>query len=318
MSLDPRILKRLKNMALSAYCDFNLKWQTKEKLIGLVEVSVELGYESVVVNNHIQSLQGSKGKKQIEKSFITPPSEILLEEKTINSLQCHGKPIEQLSRLTAVLQDASNTHRLGNPDILVYDILAVQPTDEKTFQLACKTLEVDVICLNFTENLGFSLKRQLLNLAASRGIHFEIIYSPALASSQVKRNVISNALSLVKAICGKNIIISSGAEQPIDLRSPYDVINLARLFGLNHSQAKDALCKNCRAVLMHAKSRKTCKSVILVKSISMLESKKKWILNTKSQNENVSDNDDEDDSSESVDDDEPEIKKIKMSPLSRK
>uniref|UniRef100_A0A2C9LS03 Uncharacterized protein n=1 Tax=Biomphalaria glabrata TaxID=6526 RepID=A0A2C9LS03_BIOGL len=296
-------------MALPAYCDFNIKCQTPEKLFDLIEVATELGYESVIVNNNLQSLQGSKEKKKDQKIKITPPSEILLNEKSIASLQSKGKKIQQLSRITAVLQDDSNTHKLGNADLQMYDILAVQPTSSKTFQLACETLEVDIICLDLTETIGFVLKRQLLSLAASRGIHFEIQYGPALTNSTVKRQVISNALNLVAATCQKNILISSGAENPIDLRSPYDVINLGRLFGLNHSQAKDAVCKNCRAVLMHAKSRKTCKSVVLVKNISTLESKKRWLL--KAYSDELS-NSDEDSLKEREEEDEPEAKKIKL------
>ncbi|EMP24609.1 Ribonuclease P protein subunit p30 [Chelonia mydas] len=42
----------------------------------------------------------------------------------------------------------------------------------------------------------------------------------------MRRYTISNALSLMQICKGKNIIISSAAERPLELRGPYDVANL--------------------------------------------------------------------------------------------
>ena len=39
--------------------------------------------------------------------------------------------------------------------------------------------------------------------AIKRGIHFEIMYSPALKDNSVKRTIISNALSLTRVSRGK-------------------------------------------------------------------------------------------------------------------
>ncbi|XP_059173269.1 ribonuclease P protein subunit p30-like [Physella acuta] len=305
-------------MAPPVFSDMNLVWSSSTTLLDMIEIAIELGFERIAVNKFISSLEGGKGKKHNEKFAVSQPSDILLNEESLKSLTLKGKKFEQLSRITAVIKDASNTHRLGSPDIQSYDIIAVQPTNEKTFQLACSTLDIDLISLNFTESLGFSLRRQLINLAASRGIFFEIVYSPALINNQAKRYIIANAMSLINAAGGKNIIISSSAEKPIDLRSPMDVMNLARLFGLNHFQAKSAISINCRAVLKHAETRKTCKSVVSVKTITPKEA---WILklqskeqqqvgSSSSQDEDSEDDDDDDDDSSAQD--EPKLKKKKL------
>ncbi|KAK3759218.1 hypothetical protein RRG08_054939 [Elysia crispata] len=267
-------------MALPLYADLSIPYQSLELVHELVDFSCELGFERVAINNVVKSLQSGKTKKQGGKplSVIQPPSQILLNEASITALKAKRPKFHQISRFTTVLDDASNTHRLGTPEVQSYDIIAVQPTDEKTFQLACSTLDVDIICLNFTEQLGFTPKRPLIKLAIKRGIHFEIVYSPALKDNSVKRNIISNAMSLISVSRGKGVIISSGADKPIDLRSPWDVVNLGKLFGLSPLQAKDSICKNCRAVLKHAEARKTCKTVISVADISHLKSDEKWIL----------------------------------------
>uniref|UniRef100_A0A0B6ZST8 RNase P subunit p30 n=1 Tax=Arion vulgaris TaxID=1028688 RepID=A0A0B6ZST8_9EUPU len=218
-------------MAPPLYTDLNVPLQSVIKLSDILELGLELGFEQFAINYTAPSLQGGKGKKN-EKLVVPPPTEILLNDESVREMQKRYPSFKQLSRFTAVLEDASNTHRLGATDIQAYDIIAVQATSEKTFQLACSTLDVDIISLNFSENLGFSLKRPMVKMAAKRGIHFEIVFSPALLDNSVKRNIISNALSLVRTGGGKNIILSSGSKQPLDLRSPYDVVNLAKLLVL--------------------------------------------------------------------------------------
>ncbi|GFS26283.1 ribonuclease P protein subunit p30 [Elysia marginata] len=241
---------------------------------------MRVGFERVAINNVVKGLQSGKTKKQAGKpqSVIKPPSNILLNEATMQALQTKQPKLQQVSRFTTVLDDFSNTHRLSTPEVQAYDIIAVQPTDEKTFQLACSTLDVDIICLNFSEQLGFSLKRPLIKLAIKRGIHFEILYSPALKDNSVKRNIISNSMSLINISRGKGVIISSGAQKPIELRSPWDVINLGKVFGLSQLQAKDSISRNCRAVLKHGEARKTCKTVISVADASKLKPDEEWIL----------------------------------------
>ncbi|RUS73958.1 hypothetical protein EGW08_018273 [Elysia chlorotica] len=302
-------------MALPLYADLSIPYQPAELVHELVDFACELGFERIAINNVVHSLQSGKGKKKGGKpqSDIQPPSQILLNEASITALKAKRPKFHLVSRFTTVLDDVSNTHRLGSPEVQSYDIIAVQPTDEKTFQLACSTLDVDIICLNFTEQLGFVPKRPLLKLAIKRGIHFEIVYSPALKDNSVKRNIISNAMSLISVSRGKGVIISSGAEKLIDLRSPWDVVNLGKLFGLNPLQAKDSICKNCRAVLKHAEARKTCKTVVSVADVSHLKPDEKWILQSsrteamheqqkqhsdQSSEEEDSDNDDGDDDSD--------------------
>ena len=47
--------------------------------------------------------------------------------------------------------------------------------------------------------------------------------APAAAT---RRNLISNALNLVRVTKGRNLLISSGAFKALELRGPYDVANL--------------------------------------------------------------------------------------------
>ena len=109
------------------------------------------------------------------------------------------------------------------------------PTTEQAFLTACESLDVDIISLDLSTRLAFSIKPKQVKLAISRGIHFEISYAPAIRGSIVfidfsdsscRRNIISGAQSLIRATKGKNTFVSSAARTALELRGPYDIMNL--------------------------------------------------------------------------------------------
>ncbi|XP_009998409.1 PREDICTED: ribonuclease P protein subunit p30 [Chaetura pelagica] len=182
----------------------------------------------------------------------------------------HGtsKRIKVLTRLTLVVSDPShcNLLRSTSANIRLYDIIAVFPKNEKLFHIACTTLDVDLVCINVTEKLPFYFRRPPVNMAIDRGIYFELLYTPAIKDSTMRRYTISNAISLMQICKGKNIVISSAAERPLELRGPYDVANLkggrGLLFGLSESEAKAAVSTNCRATILHGETRKSACGVV--------------------------------------------------------
>eukprot|EP00054_Salpingoeca_dolichothecata_P021933 m.142048 g.142048 ORF g.142048 m.142048 type:complete len:118 (+) comp24169_c0_seq2:249-602(+) len=83
--------------------------------------------------------------------------------------------------------------------------------------------------------------------------------------ASARRQLICNVVGLVNVTKGKNIIFTSQATNALRLRSPYDIMNLGRLFGLNQAVSKMAVSTNCRAVLLRGKTRaETAKSTISV------------------------------------------------------
>ena len=59
-----------------------------------------------------------------------------------------------------------------------------------------------------------------------RGVVFEIDVAPALRDVAARRNLIANALVLVRALKAKHCVVTCGAASCIELRGPYDLINL--------------------------------------------------------------------------------------------
>ncbi|XP_073541647.1 ribonuclease P protein subunit p30 isoform X2 [Phyllobates terribilis] len=218
---------------MAVFVDLNItNCMEVKKMQSIIEMAAHLGYSAVAIN-HVAEFE----KKKVGKST----------------------PINILSRLTIKASDPShyNVLRSTSPVTRLYDIVAVYPTTEKLFHAACTNIDVDMICINVTEKSPFFFKRPSINSAIERGIFFELIYSPAIKDSTIRRYTISNAINLMEICKGKNVILSSGAEKPLDLRGPYDVATLGLLFGLPERSSKAALSTNCRAALLHGETRKT-------------------------------------------------------------
>ncbi|XP_037681637.1 ribonuclease P protein subunit p30-like [Choloepus didactylus] len=155
-----------------------------------------------------------------------------------------------------------NILRATSSRVQLYDIVAVFPKTEKLFHVACTHLDVDLVCITVTEKLPFYFKRPPINVAIDRGLCFELFYSPAIKDSTMRRYTISNTLNLMQVCKGKNVILSSAAERPLEMRGPYDVANLGLLFGLSESDAKAAVSTNCTVALLHVETRKTTFGII--------------------------------------------------------
>lgn len=94
----------------------------------------------------------------------------------------------RLTRLTIQLESVKDrlTINNNNPVFSSYDLIAVEPMNEKAFQYACNNMEVDIITLDCSQRLDFYLKNTTCNIALQRGIHFEICYSPSIIGKKKK------------------------------------------------------------------------------------------------------------------------------------
>ena len=96
----------------------------------------------------------------------------------------------------------------------------------------------------------------------------EICYSAGLGVSGgdpagARRNLISNATQLIRATRGRGIIISSEARSALGCRGPFDVINLAAVWGLTQEKGREAVGNEARAVIVMAQlKRRSFRGVI--------------------------------------------------------
>ncbi|XP_006831508.1 PREDICTED: ribonuclease P protein subunit p30 [Chrysochloris asiatica] len=160
-----------------------------------------------------------------KKQEIEKPVAVSELFTTLPIVQGKSRPIKILTRLTIIISDPShcNVLRATSSRVRLYDIVAVFPKTEKLFHVACTHLDVDLVCITVKEKLPFYFKRPPINV---------------------------------------NVIISSAAEGPLEIRGPYDVANLGLLFGLSESDAKAAVSSTCRAALLHGETRKTAFGIV--------------------------------------------------------
>lgn len=225
--------------------DLNLPYSSNHvELHNSLSFQAELGYTIVALSLSVTGKLPSS-PQSIPTSALTVPESIQ----------------KVLTRLNITISDATQNHRLSS-FLPHYDLLALRPTNEKSLQLCCSSLECDLISLDFSQRLPFILKFKTVASALQRGIRFEICYSSGIAnstgpSSDARRNLISGAAALIRATRGRGIILSSEAKNALSVRGPYDVMNLAQLWGLGQERGKEAICEEAAKVVRLAKIKRT-------------------------------------------------------------
>jgi ribonuclease P/MRP protein subunit RPP1 len=203
--------------------------------------AAELGYSTIALS------------LQITGKLPSTPTPI-----PISSLPIPKQITTVLSRITVTIADTTQNHRLSSltPH---YNLVALRPTNEKALQLSCNSLECDLISLDLSARLPFILKFKTVSSALQRGIRFEICYGPGIGSStaDARRNLIGGAASLIRATRGRGIILSSEARNALGIRGPYDVMNLAQVWGLGQERGKEALCEEAGKVVRLAGMKRT-------------------------------------------------------------
>ncbi|KAM6964516.1 ribonuclease P protein subunit p30 isoform 2-T2 [Tautogolabrus adspersus] len=209
---------------MSVFMDLNLSYTAdKSRMQSLIETAAHLGYSTIAINYTYELT--------IKKSKVPVPTPIkdLIDKLPIVQGRC--RPIRVLNRLTVLMTEQCHFKKTGR-EFSAFDLLAVQPSTEKLFH------------------------------AVERGIMFELSYSAAIRDSTMRRYTIANAVALVDTCKGKNLILSSAAETPLELRGPYDISNLGLLFGLSDGDAKEAVSSTCRSVVLHGETRKTAGGIV--------------------------------------------------------
>ncbi|XP_076906847.1 uncharacterized protein LOC143563113 [Bidens hawaiensis] len=234
----------------------------KSTRLKLTIKAMELGYSGVAYNRTITGVMSEADRCSIA---LFPLESVLKVSPSIsNAVSFHRRlvnvsnttPFRQYTRITVVVETPAQGACLnsGNPVLKSYNIVAVRPVKQEVFDLACKSYEVDIIAIDFSET-RFRLKQPLIKAAIERGVCFEITYS-GLLDAQLRRQMISNAKLLVDWTRGKNIIFSSAAASVTEFRGPYDVANLACLLGFSMERAKAIVSKTCRTLLENSLRKK--------------------------------------------------------------
>lgn len=260
-----------------------------ERTLNMVRRAIKMGYDSVVINIDIGLFGsidepkpdlGKHKKKKRAKSDLpsTPiadsiPDPFLVDPSNLDlsSLEIAGKKFRQFSRLTATV-DGNSIHKLQHHSKLkLFDILALRILDEQLLlTLQRKGDFVDLITLDLSDTyFPWLWKSKLIQSCIDAGISFELCYAKVLSSSEHRRQFFANARQLMEVSRrGKGIVLSSGAEDLLGLRGPFDAANLCVLFGLSSKDGRKFVSANAKHVLLRCQSRKTLKMAIHVTKLN--------------------------------------------------
>eukprot|EP00871_Galdieria_phlegrea_P002571 jgi/Galph1/3314/GphlegSOOS_G1975.1 len=226
----------------------------------IIQRICQLGYDGFAFN-HIVRGKPSRDKFRTIEEVKSPAGDIENLVLETQDYKGRGRSLKQWTRITFVINEQVDVsdyimHVLNasNPILRSYDIIAVQPATEKLLQ-QCLQFDIDIVTMDLNEKLPFHLKRPQVHVMNSRNIKFELCYSNLLQPSTVRQRVIANACSLVKTLKSELIVLSSGALDPMSLRSPYDIMHMALFLGMNEHQARSAIAENPMDVINASSQR---------------------------------------------------------------
>lgn len=228
----------------------------------------KLGYSTIAIDTFVEEpndepkKKKKKGEGKEKKDYLPPPSEVpknVSEDNKLNILQ----------RVTIEFSDSSVAHKINQSDnIKKYDIIAVVPKTLQAFQYACGAMDVDIITFVPESRIPFKISRKLYRQAVERGIFFELMYSPAIKDSTSRKNIISTAHIYHAVGKSKNIVLSSAAENCMQVRDVHDVINLGFILGLNSNESLEVIRNNTRRLILKAEGRKCGKHYMTITALN--------------------------------------------------
>ncbi|XP_052870605.1 ribonuclease P protein subunit p30-like [Anopheles cruzii] len=225
-------------------------------LKSIIREAIDLGYRNVAIEQTCDLCR----PEDVNKKQDPIPVPYCLKELKAK----YGGQIKLVNRLTVAFSDASVSLLLNKSNNLrAYNLVAALPTNESSFQYACQTLPCDIITYN-SGTIQVRMNRKYYYLAVERNIVFEIKYAPAIVSSADRKRTIERSHRYHAYGKSKNVIISSGAQDQFQLRSPYDIANLGLIFGLSEEQSKESVRGVANRVLLSAEGRRFGKAGVVI------------------------------------------------------
>ncbi|PIC33430.1 hypothetical protein B9Z55_013412 [Caenorhabditis nigoni] len=278
------------------YADLNIKHINPENTLAMVKRAIRMGYDTVAINVDLgdiadyyteldmlwtpgnkSNVDGEPPKKKkkknqrkdeladgiagiLKKKLIPPPHFVDVSQLDFSDLEKRGKVFRQFSRITFTANEQVVINKVFiHPTVLSYDIVAVRPGDSSVIDtLSRKTELFDIITIDhLEENRGKWLSgSKVMDRIRNDGVFYEIAYAESLMPA-TRKNTLFNGRVLIRSLKSKNVIICSGAETMLDLRSPVDVMNMSLLWGVANNEARKMISGFPKNLLLQAECRGT-------------------------------------------------------------
>ena len=260
---------------MNFYCDLCLNKKDESNNLNfneLLSCSILDNYQILSINQNRKGIIPEE-KNHSKNNILN--KELLQELYTKNSLKflnvqkkdlINWDKIKIYNRLTIEISDQKEIYQLtkSNNYLKSFDILVVKPKNDKILENCLMTeLNCDIINLDLYEKFSFIQKKKLFQTAADKGMFFEVEYGKFITDNESRSNFISNFILLNQVLKGKNLIISSGAENLFMQRSPEDVITiLETIFDMKKHNAFKMITENPIKAILKSKQRKLYKTTV--------------------------------------------------------
>ncbi|GIX62270.1 PHP domain-like protein [Babesia caballi] len=137
-------------------------------------------------------------------------------------------------RITVILHDGFQPNSFNKiADSRDYDVVAVMPTTQKTFQAACETLNCDLISLDYYCHYAhFKVRRGMVTAALHRGCFFEVTMATldhverSAETADRARRFRSHLTGVLHYIPLKRLALSPGHLQPSGVVEPRTFVGM--------------------------------------------------------------------------------------------
>ncbi|XP_016968673.1 ribonuclease P protein subunit p30 [Drosophila biarmipes] len=241
------------------FYDFSIPFNKDDSVMrALLKELVELGYKTIAIDQSFDHSKKDAGKRG---------SEMFPEPHKIEHLRREFQDkLRILQRITILYVDVNVAHAMSvSLNLRKFNLVAGQPKTDAALTHCCTAFNGDLITFDPVAGSRLLVNRKAYQVAVRRGMFFEIKYAPAIVDSNNRKDMIKLAQNYCTKGKSKNIIFSSGAAHEFQLRGPYDVANLAFIFGLSEDQGKNAVDRHCRQLFLKAESRRLGKTIMFVK-----------------------------------------------------
>ncbi|KAH8402989.1 hypothetical protein KR222_002364 [Zaprionus bogoriensis] len=241
------------------FYDFCIPYNSDDKLLhAMLDELVELGYRTIAIEQSFDHSKKEAGKRG---------AEMFPEPHNIEQLRAaYAGKLRILQRITILYVDVNVAHAMSvSLNLRKFNLIAGQPKTDAALTHCCTAFSGDIITFDPVAGSRLLVNRKAYQIAVRRGIYFELKYAPAIADSNNRKDMIKVAQNYCTKGKSRNIIFSSGAAHEFQLRGPYDVANLAFIFGLSEDQGKNAIDRHCRQLFLRAESRRLGKTIMFVK-----------------------------------------------------
>ena len=261
------------------YCDLDIVYfpensYSKINLYELIVSAIIDGYNIISVsitkkginkNEEIPNFDFLK-IEEIEKIYPQYAIKFLNGE---NIKLINWSKIKILKRLTLEINEPKDIFIFTNPNnyIKFFDIIAIKPLNDKILEgILSGEVNCDIIVIDLNEKFSFMSKKKLLLSSIEKySVFFEINYGKFVVDNESRGLFISNFILFNEILKGKNLILSSGAENYFMHRSPFDVITIFEtIFDIKNNIIKNMICENCQKVILKSHQRKFFKTTVNV------------------------------------------------------